>query len=67
MKKHIYYLYMEDWLINLEGGVSTMLAEEIEQVWCLILKYCDAVLENKLIISYTHKKFLSYHIVNLLV
>ena len=27
------YLYMEDWLINLEGGVGTMSAEEIEQVW----------------------------------
>ena len=26
------YLYMEDWLIELEGGVSKMSAEEVEKV-----------------------------------
>ena len=27
------FLYMEDWLIELEGGVGTMSAEEVEMVW----------------------------------
>jgi len=31
-RRYMRYLYMEDWLIKLEGGVAKLSEEEIEQV-----------------------------------